>query len=508
MKGQVRASSHVLWIVALALMSGSLSGHADDDKTLVSGWRPYPPYSYLEEVQGIPRWIGLDVELLHEIANRAGYSIEPSDAAWHEQVEQIRTGERDLAAQATLTPEREAFAIFSDPYRSETMAFIVPRGQSASYPARTDAELVGMFKERKIRLGVDPGTAYPSAAVRAFVADPANRAQLFEISETELLQELLDGHIDGYLSDRIVAANIIEAVGAGRDVEEHPLLVDGEIHLMFSKASVPPEVVDDFNRAIESVVADGTYRELNEKYSFPILVRLTVNSDWFLTVDILGTIAFALSGLLLAFRYNYDIFGALVLASLPAVGGGVVRDLLTNRETLAVLASPIYIEIVVVLVVGGYAVIRLAMALRQYRLGAAAAGLLKRRHDQVDFLVQVFDAVGLAAFTVTGVVVALATQSRPLLLWGPILAAITAAGGGILRDVVRSDPNVPSLKGELYPEIAVLWGLLLSAYFELETRRLDADQVALGIVVTFVGAFLTRVAIIYFGIRSPRFPAG
>ena len=63
------------------------------------------------------------------------------------------------------------------------------------------------------------------------------------------------------------------------------------------------------------------------------------------------------------------------------------------------------------------------------------------------------------------------------------------------------------LKGEFYPEIAVLWGLVLSLYFAWETRQLNADQVAFGIVVTFVGAFVTRVATIYFGIRSPQFPA-
>ena len=62
------------------------------------------------------------------------------------------------------------------------------------------------------------------------------------------------------------------------------------------------------------------------------------------------------------------------------------------------------------------------------------------------------------------------------------------------------------LKGEFYAEIAVLWGLVLSIYFAWETRQLNADQVAFGIVVTFVGAFLTRVATMYFGIRSPQFP--
>jgi polar amino acid transport system substrate-binding protein len=323
--------------------------------------------------------------------------------------------------------------------------------------------------------------------------------------EQALLPALLAGRIDGYLSDRIVAATQIADRGVAALVEEHPVLAHGDIHLMFSKASVSPRVVADFNRAIEAIRDGPVYRRLNEKYTFPILVGLTLESGWFIVVDILGTIAFALSGVLLAYRYHYDIFGALVLASLPAVGGGVVRDVITNRETLAVLASPIYIELVVGVVVGGFIIIRLAVAIRESRFHAAASGLLQRRRAHVETFVQVFDAIGLAAFTVTGVVVALATQSRPLWIWGPILAAITAAGGGILRDVVRSEPEIPTLKGELYPEIALAWGAILSVYMMWQSRHLQADEIALGIFVTFIGVFLTRIATIHFRIRSPLF---
>jgi hypothetical protein len=45
---------------------------------------------------------------------------------------------------------------------------------------------------------------------------------------------------------------------------------------------------------------------------------------------------------------------------------------------------------------------------------------------------------------------------------GPLLAAITAAGGGELRDVLLSQSDIPSLKGSIYPEIALAWGLVYS----------------------------------------------
>ena len=492
-------------VLALVAMWPS-TGHAGGEKTLIGGWSAFPPYSDVELVRGQRRWTGFDVDLLAAIAKRAGYTIFADEIEWADLVRGIKLGTRDIAASATRTTEREKFALFSVPYRTETMVLVLPRGKGGTLPADTVAGLVAQFTKRKFRLGVEKGAAYPSKAIQAFLADPANSSQIHAMQEPDLLPALLAGRIDGYLAERIVAAAEIDELGAAGVVEEHPVMAHGDIYLMFSKASVSPQVVADFNRAIEEVRADPIYRRINEKYTFPILVRLTLDSGWFIVVDILGTIAFALSGVLLAYRYNYDIFGALVLASLPAVGGGVVRDVITNRGTLAVLASPIYIELVIGVVVGGFIVIRVAVAIRESRFHAAAAGLMERRRELVETSVQVFDAIGLAAFTVTGVVVALATQSRPLWIWGPILAAITAAGGGILRDVVRSEPEIPTLKGELYPEIALAWGAILSAYMIWQSRQLQADEIAVGIFVTFVGAFLTRIATIYFRIRSPLFP--
>ena len=74
-------------------------------------------------------------------------------------------------------------------------------------------------------------------------------------------------------------------------------------------------------------------------------------------------------------------------------------------------------------------------------------------------LIEAFDAVALAAFTVVGVVVVVDTAARPLWLWGPIAAVLTGSFGGLMRDLLRHDRVVANLRGELYPEIAAVWGL-------------------------------------------------
>jgi polar amino acid transport system substrate-binding protein len=117
-------------------------------------------------------------------------------------------------------------------------------------------------------------------------------------------------------------------------------------------------------------------------------------------------------------------------------------------------------------------------------------------------LIEVFDAVGLAAFTVVGVVVVLDTSAQPLWLWGPIAAVLTASFGGLMRDLFRHDRVVANLRGELYPEIAAVWGLALALFLEWEGERLEPDEVTLGVIVTILGAFLTRIVAIARGMKG------
>ena len=120
-------------------------------------------------------------------------------------------------------------------------------------------------------------------------------------------------------------------------------------------------------------------------------------------------------------------------------------------------------------------------------------------------LFEVFDAIGLASFTVTGVAIASKYGAEPLWVWGPLLAAITAAGGGILRDVFRADASNPALKTSFYAEIAVCWGLLLSVFVYFWAMDMDTNTVRTAVVATVIGAFVSRMGIVTSRIRSPRF---
>ena len=60
--------------------------------------------------------------------------------------------------------------------------------------------------------------------------------------------------------------------------------------------------------------------------------------------------------------------------------------------------------------------------------------------------IETLDAIGLAAFTVTGVVVVMDTGAQPLWLWGPIAAVLTSSSGGLMRDLFRDDRTTANLR--------------------------------------------------------------
>jgi polar amino acid transport system substrate-binding protein len=498
-----------LLLLLLAVLSTANHAHAQEPadarrpRTLKSGWYFWDPYQY-EVYRNDQKFLtGLDIRLTEEIFSRAGYKLDFSYVEWGEHQQDIRTGNRDIAAGAFFTPQRAEFSHYSEPYRTEVNVLIMRRGESRKLQFANPSELLDRFRSGDYRLGRTEGYAYALPEINDFFNDPALRPRIIEVgSERENFQNLINGNIDAFFADRIVAQTVAWRNGWQRQVEEHPhFKAEANIYVIFSKASTSLQTVEEFNRSLEKMRADGTYSRIIREYLFPILLSITLEQHWFLGIDIIGTIAFALSGLFLARREDYSIMGACVLAALPAVGGGITRDLIVSREPLGVLRTPLYIMTILLTVVVGYVGFRLADWWNSRSPNKAPLVSDKR----ITAFVQVADALGLAAFTIIGVVVAVEARCSPLWIWGPLLAFLTGAGGGILRDVVRAQHQIPSLKGEFYPEVAIIWGLLLAFFLEWQTNRLNPDEVYYGVLATLAGAFLTRLAAIWFKWRSPMF---
>jgi uncharacterized membrane protein YeiH len=150
------------------------------------------------------------------------------------------------------------------------------------------------------------------------------------------------------------------------------------------------------------------------------------------TADLTGVAVFAVSGALAAERKGLDIFGVIVIASVTAIGGGTVRDLLLNRHPIFWIADPHYLI-----------VIAAAAVLTAFTSGAfrpPANALL------------VADALGLGLFTLSGALIAETAGLSPIIV--VLMGTMTGAAGGVIRDLLTADiPLI--LRRDIYATAAI-----------------------------------------------------
>lgn len=162
--------------------------------------------------------------------------------------------------------------------------------------------------------------------------------------------------------------------------------------------------------------------------------------DLIVVADILGIVAFTLSGFLVGVRNNLDLLGLIISASLTALGGGVVRDVILDRTPFAF--NEYYPAITVI------STIAVAFAFRLYH----------REQIERQWLFVISDTIGLVAFSITGALLAIAADFN---FFGVIiLSFLTAIGGGVLRDILIN--QVPAvLVSDFYGSIALIVSILL-----------------------------------------------
>lgn len=153
-------------------------------------------------------------------------------------------------------------------------------------------------------------------------------------------------------------------------------------------------------------------------------------NDMIFFLEILGTIAFSVSGAIEAMKKEMDMLGVLVLGLVTAVGGGILRDMITGALPPAALQNP------------RNALIALGTALIAFLVGAVMSKWKKPEHTIVwNQVLLISDAVGLGAFTVLGIR-SVQEQSgydnTALLLF---VGVLTGVGGGVIRDIFAG--NVP-----------------------------------------------------------------
>jgi polar amino acid transport system substrate-binding protein len=100
---------------------------------------------------------------------------------------------------------------------------VLREGASSRYRFLTVEEMLDKFTALRFRLGVIAGYTYADEQINNFIADPSRRDLLVKVGDdVQTLRNFLDGRIDGFIADRIVAAAVAWRLQKSGSVEEHP----------------------------------------------------------------------------------------------------------------------------------------------------------------------------------------------------------------------------------------------------------------------------------------------
>lgn len=191
-------------------------------------------------------------------------------------------------------------------------------------------------------------------------------------------------------------------------------------------------------------------------------------------MEIIGTVAFAISGALIGVSSNLDIFGVTFIGVITAVGGGMLRDVLLGKCPPAIFSNT-YLFAVAALT----AIIVFIIAY----INSEHFSILREKIERIN---NIFDAMGLSVFTVTGAEITCTAGFSDKMLFVVMMGMITGVGGGVFRDVLVSEtPYV--LKKHIYALASIAGSLL---YYVMQIYM---GKKIIGTITAMLCVFVIRI---------------
>ncbi|MDO4881371.1 MAG: trimeric intracellular cation channel family protein [Capnocytophaga sp.] len=204
------------------------------------------------------------------------------------------------------------------------------------------------------------------------------------------------------------------------------------------------------------------------------IVSFFSDINYIYILDLIGTVVFAITGVLAAREHKMDIFGMFILAFVTGVGGGTLRDMMIGSTPVFWMKNPFYITMIV--------------------LGVILPIMLKKLGEWKKSIL-FFDAIGLGVFTVIGVEKGISFGLHPVICVA--LGAVTGCFGGLIRDILRNE--IPAvLHKEIYATASLVGGTM---FFVLNYLGFHSDWVA---VLTASIVILIRVLALKYQWELPK----
>ncbi|KAB8137626.1 basic amino acid ABC transporter substrate-binding protein [Gracilibacillus oryzae] len=210
----------------------------------------FMPFSYLDKGE----LAGFDIELIDAVMNEAGYNYDIKNVGWESMLAAVQNGEADLAiAGITINDDRKQTYDFSSPYFESTHKIVFREGENI-----TSGEDI-----KDLKVGVQSGTTGAEAAEKILGTNHPNISK-YE-ANTLAFMSLQSGDVDAVVTDNVVASEYVKNnPDAKVEMIEDTDTFESEFYgIMFPKDS---EVTEDINSALKTLIDNGTYAELYEKW--------------------------------------------------------------------------------------------------------------------------------------------------------------------------------------------------------------------------------------------------
>jgi uncharacterized membrane protein YeiH len=191
--------------------------------------------------------------------------------------------------------------------------------------------------------------------------------------------------------------------------------------------------------------------------------------DWIYILDIIGTLVFAISGVLTAIDSDFDVVGASIIGMVTAIGGGALRDMLIGQTPVGWMTDLNYLWTIIAALLLSY--------------------LFKKRISKLRRSMFFFDTIGIGLFTILGLQKTLSVGLEiPIAL---LMGIVSAVFGGIIRDVLTN--KVPLIfRKEIYASACLAGGLVF----------LGLEHISGNHTINTLISMLTVVVIRYLSVRN------
>ena len=196
-------------------------------------------------------------------------------------------------------------------------------------------------------------------------------------------------------------------------------------------------------------------------------------------IEIIGIIAFTVSGVIVAFKKRFDLLGVITLGTMTAVGGGALRDILLGILPPSMFKNGIYVLIA-------------------FYVGILAKKNIKRKRMKYYNLITFFDAVGLGVFAVVGTNTAIVNGFADNAFLAIFVGVITGVGGGLIRDIIANTTPFIMYK-DLYASSAIIGSSLYYLLYQLHSNYF------LCIFISIVTTILVRLLAAKYNLGLPKF---